>query len=373
MEDSMINLIMKANQGDAEAQFKLFLHYRDSNNHEDWQKAYKYCTMAVDNGHADATYQLGLMYAEGNSPVWDAITAEWLLDMAANAGVLNAKQTYDEVKSRIEEYRPYARLNPPLPINEVPVIAGVKESLDKFMGMLGKHDVVKGALCGRLGSIPNYPMIEVERSSAFKSVFGDNFMKNPSDGICLVVNFAQLTENPCKASLEEAFWHLRFKELEFFSEFTCHKSFNVTNNANTIADVWQYTLDCGTDIAKAEKIARSILYHLYGYKKSTMFPPITLDMAVNECTFNPVNDNVDYTALLFYNIEQFGWPDAVLMLLGCVVAFFIGKGILGILFLAAIFSLAVFCYGSSFTSHFKNVRFPKRNYIRFFRDPSAEW
>lgn len=374
MEDSMISLIMKANQGDAEAQYKLFLYYRDSNKQEDWQKAYKYCTMAVDNGHADATYQLGLMYAEGNTPVWDAITAEWLLDVAANAGVPNAKQTHDKVKSHIDEFRPCAKINPSLPVNKVPAIAGVKESLERFLDMLQKHDDVKGALCGRLGSISNYPMIELARSCEFKSVVGDNFMETPSAGFCLIVNFAMLTANPCKASAEEAFWHMRFKELEFFEQFICHKSFNVTNRANTaIVDIWQYTLDCGDDVDKAVRIASSILYHLYGYKKSYIHPPITLDVAIQGCTFKPANDSVDYVGIFFYNIEQFGWPDAALMALCCVLSFWLGKDIEGSIILAAFSSLAAFTYGSTLTSYVKKARFPKRNYIRFFRDPSTEY
>ena len=367
-------LQVQADSGNAEAQYNLSVHYLNSDKPEDIQLAYKYCFMAVQNGFDYAAHNLGLMYRNGSTPVWDLIASEYLLDIATKTNVPNAEQALAEVQESVDSYSTSVRINPQLPLGQVPCIKGVKASLDQFLNLLNDQKDTICALCGRIGSISSYPMIELRRSSSFKSVAGMNLMENPSDGLCLIVTFVQISEQPTQASVEEAFGHRRFKELEFFNEFTCHMSYNIASSDNTISDVWEYTQDCGRDTEKAEKIASSILYHLYGYKKNLIYPAVRLDiMSVDGNILVMPDDQNDSTGLLYFGIEQFGWPDAVILALVWGLCLYFADSIgLGIFF-GMIGTFCALTYGFLLTSHLKTVKFPKRNYIRFLRNPNATY
>lgn len=366
-------LTLDADSGNAEAQYNLSVHYLNTGNPDDIKLAYKYCLLAVNNGFDHAAYNLGLMYTDGSTPVWDAIATDTLLKIAKSVNVPNSDQELYNLHKKLDTYKPFARVNPHLYMQNVPQIQGVKESLVKFKALLDEGNNVYGELCGRLGSIKEYPMIELRRSCDFISVGGTNLMDNPSNGICLVMTFIQNSPEPRRSSLEEAFWHMKFQELECFNDFVCHMCYNVTNSANMIADIWEYTLDCGGDIEKAEKIACTILYHIYGYKKtSMMYPPIVLNFTLNGCRVVPIEKS-DSLSMVYYNIEQFGLIDLVLGVIGIVISFIFIKDSTGSIILAISLALCTLCYSSVITSKFKKLKFPKRNYIRFFRDPNAEW
>ena len=364
-----------ADAGDAEAQYNLSVHYLNEGNDE---KAYQYCYEAVMNGFTYANRNLALMYMEPKAPVWDAIAADNLLSHVEglNAEEMKAiRDIQEDLLSRIETYRPYARANSILPLDEVPVIDGVGDAIKHIVEAM-QQGAVGGALCGRLGSISRYPMIEIKRARDFQSVAGLNVMDNPSDGICFVLTFVQPDQMPTKASLEEAYWYMTFKELDIFKEFARHLSLNVRNNYSGIANIWEYTLDCGYDFEKAERIASSILYHLYGYKKGPLFPPIACEPYFELFAVHG-ESRYEGAALLYHNIEQFNKVDAFALVVGYIVCAYLYINHLitlgSAIAIAAIGTLVFFYYGAILTSKFKKMKYPKRNYIRFLRNPSTEW
>lgn len=364
----------QADAGDVHAQYNLSVHYLNTGN---IPEAYKYCFNAAREGHDLATYNLGLMYTDGKTPVFDFIASSQLLSTVQS---MDAK-TLEEVKStlaqNIDTYRPFARLNPQLPSDQVPRIKGVRECLEQYLQLLQERDL-RGALCGRLGSIGHYPMVELARASQFRSVAGMNRMENPSEGICLVVTFVQVSDQPTRGNLEEAFWHTRFKALDVYPEFLSTMTYNVRGADGKLADVWEYTADCGDDIDKAERVACSVLYHLYGYKRGAMYPPISFEPYFDGFAFAPDEQSPDdVTSLLYHNIEQSCWFDALMLILICAgCGYFYAAGSLnlaGALIIAAMGVFMYLMYGIALLSKFRTMKYPKRNYIRFLRNPNSPW
>lgn len=371
MED-FEELIEKASSGDPVAQYNLSVHYLQSGNPDDMPKAYEYCYQAFVNGCQYAANNLGLMYMNGTSPVWDAIMACDLLTVAMQNGSEDAEESLKSLLEDINAYEPYAKLNPVLPLTKVSVIKGVKDAIVSYRS--GNTQDFNGFLTGRLGSIPNYQMIEIIQPDTFQSMGGIG-LKGATNGVGLKVTFVQTSKEPTRASLEEAYFYTRFRHLDVYSEFKGFFSRNF-KNGETTADIWEFVVDCGNDIDKAEKIASSVLYHIYGYKAdSFMYPAIKLEGMHKHIQITPAEYNKDSVALLYHNIEQINWIDIALMIIGAIAPFFVygSNQLTAACIFAVVIPLVILMYGNILYSGLKTMRFPKRNYIRFLLYPNAEW
>ena len=358
----------------AEDLYNMSVELLNTNNEEYYERAYRYCLAAYNKGGHFAAYNLALMHLNGTALVYDAIFADRLLCEAHNDGNEKAQDAYAGLMQEINSYSPNAITNPLIPSAEVPIFAGVEESLRKFDSI--NIEGVHGALCGRIGSISDYPLVEIKKSQDFQSVCGEKLGENPSDGLCLHVTFLQATNNLTKANLEEAFYFQIFKQLDIFNEFTCFLSTNITNSENTIGNIWEFVVDCGHDIDKAKRIASSLIYHLYGYKKGWLYPTISLD--VQEQMQLMPTDNESFTIeMLYCNIENFSWIDVILLSICLVVSlyFTLDEGIGIFILVSVLVAICYISYGPVALAqlNLKKLKFPKRNYIRFFRNPNNNW
>lgn len=358
----------------AEDLYNMSVELLNTNNEEYYERAYRYCLAAYNKGGHFAAYNLALMHLNGTALVYDAIFADRLLYEAHNDGNEKAQDAYAGLMQEINSYSPNAITNPLIPSAEVPIFAGVEESLRKFDSI--NIEGVHGALCGRIGSISDYPLVEIKKSQDFQSVCGEKLGENPSDGLCLHVTFLQATNNLTKANLEEAFYFQIFKQLDIFNEFTCFLSTNITNSENTIGNIWEFVVDCGHDIDKAKRIASSLIYHLYGYKKGWLYPTISLD--VQEQMQLMPTDNESFTIeMLYCNIENFSWIDVILLSICLVVSlyFTLDEGISIFILVSVLVAICYISYGPVALAqlNLKKLKFPKRNYIRFFRNPNTNY
>ena len=83
-DDDLAALITKADQGDAEAQYKLGLIYRNGQGvPQDNKEAARWYGLAADQGYALGQYNLGLMYAKGRGVPQDYIQAYMWYNLAA--------------------------------------------------------------------------------------------------------------------------------------------------------------------------------------------------------------------------------------------------------------------------------------------------
>ena len=84
-DDDLAALITKADQGDAEAQYKLGLIYRNGQGvPQDNKEAARWYGLAADQGYALGQYNLGLMYAKGRGVPQDYIQAYMWYNLAAS-------------------------------------------------------------------------------------------------------------------------------------------------------------------------------------------------------------------------------------------------------------------------------------------------
>ena len=352
----------------AEELFNMSVEYLNTDDERYHNAAYQYCLAAYHKGDGDgARLNLALMHLRGVAPVWDGILASNLLSEAVQKGNKDAKNELDNLTQGINSYSSNAKTNPILCSTEVPIFNGIEKSLQKFAGI--DTEGVQGALCGRIGSICDYPMVELKKSKEFQSVSGDT-LDNPTDGICLHMTFIQSTKNATDVNVEEAFYYNLFKQLDIYGEFTCFVSDNVSNAEPRVANIWEFVVDCGHDINKAKRIASSLIYHLYGYKNNSfLYPEIFLHVQPsNVPIITPQTQSSK--GMLSFNLEQFGVLDAIVLVIAFVVSFFfMDGGIIGFL----LFALFYFYYGAFLLSRFKKLKFPKRNYIHFFRNPNQQF
>ena len=76
-----------ADQGHADAQYYLGLMYANGEGvPEDDAEAVRWYRLAADQGHADAQYYLGLMYANGEGVLQDNVTAHMWFNIAGANG-----------------------------------------------------------------------------------------------------------------------------------------------------------------------------------------------------------------------------------------------------------------------------------------------
>jgi hypothetical protein len=86
------------------------------------------------------------------------------------------------------------------------------------------------------------------------------------------------------------------------------------------------------------------------------------------------NDSASNAGVILFNVEHFGWIDAILLIVGVIAPFiWLNDGIVAAIFVAICIAVTYIFYIASFIARFKKLRFPKRNYIRFFRNPNTAW
>ena len=91
-----------AEQGDAEAQFKLGNRYVEGRGvPQDFAEAAKWYRMAAEQGHATAQNNLGVMYANGEGVPQDDVQAYAWFDIAAAQGDTLASEAKDVVAQRM--------------------------------------------------------------------------------------------------------------------------------------------------------------------------------------------------------------------------------------------------------------------------------
>lgn len=359
----------------AEELYGMSVELLKTNNEEYYERAYRYCLAAYNKGGHFAAYNLALMHLNGTASVYDAIFADKLLYDAHKYGDEKAQGIYANLMQDINTFAPNAITNPILPSAEVPIFDGIEDSIKQFDSTTVNG--AQGALCGRIGSICDYPLVELKKSHEFQSVCGETLGENPSDGICIHVTFMQSTNNLTLANLEEAFYFQIFKQLDIFNEFTCFFSADITNAENTVGNIWEFAVDCGHDIDKAKRIASSLIYHLYGYKKGWLYPPIFLNVQTDQMQVIPSDDASSTVGMLYGNIENFNWVDAILLSICMAVGIYLtlDEGIGALIFVSIIIPI---CYIAQVPIilariNLKKLRFPKRNYIRFFRNPNNNY
>jgi len=103
-ELTQLSLEQKANQGNAEAQYKLGKLYSEINNqgiHIDYFKAVELYTKSANQGNAEAQYKLGKLYENGQGVPQDYNTAiEWYTK-AAKQGFITAQGQLGELYEKI--------------------------------------------------------------------------------------------------------------------------------------------------------------------------------------------------------------------------------------------------------------------------------
>lgn len=359
----------------AEDLYDMSVELLNTNNEEYYERAYRYCLASYNKGGHFAAYNLALMHLNGTAPVCDAIFADRLLRDAHKYGNEKAQDTYADLMQMINTFAPNAIANPILPSAEVPVFDGIEDSIKQFDSITVNG--AQGALCGRIGSICNYPLVELKKSREFQSVCGETLGENPSDGICLHVTFVQATNNLTTANIEEAFYFQIFKQLDIFNEFTCFINADITNSENTVGNIWEFVVDCNHDIDKAKRIASSLIYHLYGYKKGWLYPTIFLDIQTDQMQVIPSEDASSYIGTLYCNVENFNWLDTILLSICMAVGVYLtlDEGIGTLIFVSIMVPI---CYIAQVPIilariNFKKLKFPKRNYIRLFRNPNNNY
>lgn len=375
-------LKLLADAGNAQAQYELSVLYQKEGNDAE---AYRYCTeAAIKNNFTQAYRDLALMYINGKTPVWDAIIVDKLLEKAQ--GVDQAEQhdiikNHEELQDLIEEFRPYAKVNPHKSLEQVPLIKGIKASLKEFIEDF-KDDKL-GFLCGRLGPYSRYPMVILRRSNEFCSMTGMNGMENPTNGLCIVLTFAQIGKEPTTGNLREAFFHRVFKELDIYEGFTCHISSDMNSSGSgPVTNIYEYTMDCGFDYEKAESVVSSILYHLYGYKKNRLiYPAISFIPDFKQLMVGPdgkfvkFNKESDGARILMCGLENFTKLDFIITAVGYGIWFYFWGSTSSVFVITLVFILWIILMLSFgqllFTNSFKTLKRPKINhYYEFVNNPT---
>jgi TPR repeat protein len=93
---------LAAEQGHAFAQYNLGLMYDNGRGVlQDFKTAVKWYTLAAEQGNADAQYSLGLMYANGDGVLQDYVYAQMWWNIAASSGNKKASENRDIVAKRM--------------------------------------------------------------------------------------------------------------------------------------------------------------------------------------------------------------------------------------------------------------------------------
>ena len=98
----MENLLLKAKQGDPDAQFALGERYYYGNRDvsQDYEQAVYWCRQAAEQGHADAQYNLGYYYREGYGVSQDLEQAIYWYSKSAEQGNTCAQEALDELQGK---------------------------------------------------------------------------------------------------------------------------------------------------------------------------------------------------------------------------------------------------------------------------------
>ncbi|MDX7739363.1 tetratricopeptide repeat protein [Aeromonas caviae] len=93
---------MQAEQGDAQAQFKLgLMHYNGEGWPQDFKQAFAWFRKAAEQGHATAQHNLGVFYAKGQGVPQDYQQAYALFSVAAANGYADAVTNRDILATRL--------------------------------------------------------------------------------------------------------------------------------------------------------------------------------------------------------------------------------------------------------------------------------
>jgi hypothetical protein len=89
-------------------------------------------------------------------------------------------------------------------------------------------------------------------------------------------------------------------------------------------------------------------------------------------------DNESFTIeMLYCNIENFSWIDVILLSICLVVSlyFTLDEGISIFILVSVLVAICYISYGPVALAqlNLKKLKFPKRNYIRFFRNPNTNY
>ena len=92
------NCMAQAQQGHAEAQYNLGLMYASGKGvTQDSKQAVKWYRKAAEQGYASAQFNLGNMYASGQGVTQDYVLAHMWWNIAASAGIESALKNRDRV------------------------------------------------------------------------------------------------------------------------------------------------------------------------------------------------------------------------------------------------------------------------------------
>jgi len=90
-----MDIIKRAEQGNADAQYELAGMYEDGNGiEEDIDKAVYWYTKAAEQGLADAQFELGVMYFNGDNVEIDDVKGADLIRQAADQGHQDALEWF---------------------------------------------------------------------------------------------------------------------------------------------------------------------------------------------------------------------------------------------------------------------------------------
>jgi TPR repeat protein len=91
-----------ADQGDADAQFNLGAGYDNGQGvPQDYAEALKWYRLAADQGVASAQYNLAVMYANGQGVPQDYVRAYMWFNLAAAQGLQGAEEDRDQVAQQM--------------------------------------------------------------------------------------------------------------------------------------------------------------------------------------------------------------------------------------------------------------------------------